>query len=725
MNTMYDVETLLSLLLRDLEEQNTYLYINGNTKKALGPYHRAWFDMESHVANANRNAWNIYFMVNEGDGQGTEEKNVTRVRGFFIDSDDSNPAFPEVWPLEPTLIFQRDSDHQHAYWLLSDEAPLDEFTPIQQLLARYYNSDTQIINLNRLMRVPSTKHYKKNKKGSLIMSEGYELVGGSKKKYTYAHIKEAHKIAQANIIVVTAEPKADPLAGDMITSGLRHAAAHLLACRIRDYGSGEKVMRIAIQELRTNRFEDPDSFDDAELEQIISSVMRKEPEIDVLNVLEGTAILQRNSNNMPIIPEGGKHPRKDPGMHPPKFPHHLLSPGGTLQRMMDHVLERAYLPQPMLALGSALATLSCVISGAVRCDYASPTLLMVGLAGSGMGKDAPLRELSHLLRQVPQSSDMIISGDFASDAGFISSVVDAPNGVCYMDEFGDKLKTALKQDNSWTARVFSLMKEIFSASEKTYYGRAFKDIEKRIIIDHPHFNLYATGVPSAVWESLTAQQAKDGFLPRLILLDAGNKRPEAQMPRHVPPTKKLLKDVQHWAAQNLHERVTITITSDALELHKSFTKKCHDECDQAGTTIGPFWSRAPQHVNNLALVHACSRSQAPLIEACDMQYAIDLMDYSTRTWAFHILNNMSDNKTEEMAQRVRGIIEDSGAVGLTHTQLTSKTMFLRGAERKDVMQNLCESGRVVCIKVKKPKGRPAFHYWVQRFAPSSGELNNG
>lgn len=99
----------------------------------------------------------VFFMVNEGDGNGRKAENVTGVRAVFIDLDGT--PLPEEWGLIPHATVESSPGRYHAYWRVHD-CPLDRFTSVQKALAESFNSDKSVNDLPRVMRVPGFFHQK-------------------------------------------------------------------------------------------------------------------------------------------------------------------------------------------------------------------------------------------------------------------------------------------------------------------------------------------------------------------------------------------------------------------------------------------------------------------------------------------------------------------------------------------------------------------------------------
>ena len=112
------------------------------------------------LTELNKAGAGIFFCVNETDLKGRSSSNVTRVRALFADFDDYDPFREFDYELKPSFVVESSPGKYHCYWLLDDELPLEQFKPLQKLLAAKLGSDPSINNLDRVLRVPGFAHQK-------------------------------------------------------------------------------------------------------------------------------------------------------------------------------------------------------------------------------------------------------------------------------------------------------------------------------------------------------------------------------------------------------------------------------------------------------------------------------------------------------------------------------------------------------------------------------------
>lgn len=129
----------------------------------------------------------VYVSVNETDHKGRSAENVVALRAVFLDVDGTR-AVPQWWALPPAFLVHRDATHWHAYWLLKSGERIEDFDPAQVHLACHFESDTQVQDPSRVMRVPGFMH---NKGEPLPLR--FELMEAGK-RYTLAEVVAAYPV---------------------------------------------------------------------------------------------------------------------------------------------------------------------------------------------------------------------------------------------------------------------------------------------------------------------------------------------------------------------------------------------------------------------------------------------------------------------------------------------------------------------------------------------------
>jgi hypothetical protein len=121
--------------------------------------------------NLNAEGAGVFVTVNATDGRGRERGNVTRIRAGFVDLDGAPLEPVNEAALLPHIINETSPGRFHAYWLVTGDMPLEEFTPLQKALAIRFNGDKSIHDLPRVLRMPGFVH----RKGEPFLSRVLQL----------------------------------------------------------------------------------------------------------------------------------------------------------------------------------------------------------------------------------------------------------------------------------------------------------------------------------------------------------------------------------------------------------------------------------------------------------------------------------------------------------------------------------------------------------------------
>ncbi len=152
------------------------------SNKLVKVLHGTLEECRSQLEQLNQVGAGVFFTVNQTDGRGRQESNITRVRALFADFDtvDHNRQFDYFLP--PSYVVESSPGKHHAYWILSDELPLHLFKQYQSALSLSLESDPKICDLPRVMRVPGFIH---SKRDSFTVRE----IISSDRTYTVAELK--------------------------------------------------------------------------------------------------------------------------------------------------------------------------------------------------------------------------------------------------------------------------------------------------------------------------------------------------------------------------------------------------------------------------------------------------------------------------------------------------------------------------------------------------------
>lgn len=130
----------------------------------------------------------IYVCINGTDLKGREIYNINNLRVLFADYDGQEQP---NWVLQPHFTQERDSTHGHAFWLIdTDSLDYDEWSILQKQIALYYNTDGQVTDPCRVVRLAGSVHYK-----NPTAPAAYRITSNhtdTLPKYTLDQVREAH-----------------------------------------------------------------------------------------------------------------------------------------------------------------------------------------------------------------------------------------------------------------------------------------------------------------------------------------------------------------------------------------------------------------------------------------------------------------------------------------------------------------------------------------------------
>ena len=151
------------------------------------PYGAGNYKNIDPIINAHLEGRGIYFVVNDG---GTTDIEITLCRAFFVEWDD-RPKEDQLYLYRelglPIPTFQLDTGGKsiHNYWVLKKPVSQLIWSPIQKRLIDYTNSDKQIKNPSRVMRLAGFYHVKDGKP-----TEQSKLINITQKEYSVKDIED-------------------------------------------------------------------------------------------------------------------------------------------------------------------------------------------------------------------------------------------------------------------------------------------------------------------------------------------------------------------------------------------------------------------------------------------------------------------------------------------------------------------------------------------------------
>ncbi len=418
------------------------------------------------------------------------------------------------------------------------------------------------------------------------------------------------------------------------------------------------------------------------------------------------------------------------------LPPHLCEVPGLVGEIVDWLNKTARNPSPTLNLGAALSYVGALAGR----RYEGPTGLrsnvyVVGLAASGFGKEHPRAGVKSLASASGTLAKFFGGNKISSSSALRNRVKQNPSLVYMIDEFGGFMRkvTSPKSGNHEKEIAEDLL-EMTGTAASIFMGA---DYAQNLAepIHNPNVCIYGTSTPDAFWKALASGSVADGFLPRFIMLDAGQTRPE---PRDPPmsvanPPRQLIDNIQDFVVHKFGGKlngITSNGSTACKPIHADWgdgAKRVFDKLvdqmykimDAGAKDMEPIYARVAENSMRLALVVAAGTNyERPVITEGIMQWAADVAIRSSTMLIEQADERMADNDRQAEYKRVRSIVSGAKLTGTTRSDVARR---LKGAmDRRrmhDVIDQLIEAGEIVEGVVRAINGKQNKRLWSDEFVP--------
>jgi len=394
-------------------------------------------------------------------------------------------------------------------------------------------------------------------------------------------------------------------------------------------------------------------------------------------------------------------------------------PPGFCKDFVDHCLATAKRRQPELALLTSLATLATLAGRKVRDEYDTRcNVYFIGLAGSGSGKEHPRQIAKQLF--VAIGRERAFCEAFASAQGITARLNEETDQLAVIDEFGRYLATQTgKRAESWLAQIPTVLMRLYSSSNSVFIQdlkAVTRPNDQPIPVIHsPNLSLAATTVPETFFAALSSASTIDGFLNRMMVVQATDDLPLLQkvafreLPRSLVTAARVWSDFTpgegNLASQNPIPTIVPTSSAASARLDE-YQQHCDDVARNSDTITRGLFVRCSEKANKLALLYACSESHSPEISLAGAEWAIQFVDQTTRFIIDAVADRVADNPFQAEVKEVRRVIHDAGAEGLLASRVTAAMRHkMKARDLNQIIAQLVEADDVRQSQVPT-KGRP-------------------
>jgi hypothetical protein len=443
-----------------------------------------------------------------------------------------------------------------------------------------------------------------------------------------------------------------------------------------------------------------------------------------------TSIETCHKGALSLVAPAVKAPSKKGNERKKYVPEEFLRPDGLIGEIIDYSLKNSLYPLPELALAGALSLMACITGRKVETSERLRTnIYVMGLAPPGSGKEHA-QSINDKILESCGGNELIGPESLSSDSALRNLLAQSPCKLIQADEIG-RMFQAIKDPgkNPYLFKIGDELLKLFSKSNKVYRGTGYSDVTRNTPIDQPHCVIYGTSVSGPFWNSLTQENVSEGLVGRFMVFEAdyadsqeipSSDSKESQIP------SSIIEQVEWWISwqpsghmfeglpQGKCIPATIPFSPEAKKRLMSHRKGIEERRSSEPNERAALWSRSAEKACKLALLFACSKSRCSppqFIDESDMDKGIRLSNFLTRELVSRVYENVSENNVERDLKRVLRMIQD----GMTSSQLTRKTQWLKARDRRDIIESLIQTGQITTAMIENPNGRPTvtFHKLAQ------------
>lgn len=385
------------------------------------------------------------------------------------------------------------------------------------------------------------------------------------------------------------------------------------------------------------------------------------------------------------------------------------------------ILDTSVKKQPVLAFSATLAIMGAVVGRHINCDGIKGNFMSICIAESTEGKDHPLKCVKEILDAIGLEHNH--KGAVNSGVAIMDILEHQPNTVLVLDEIGHFL-AGVKSPNStqYTKEVMPMITELYTSANKSYQEKAKKGSGGRVIKE-PNLCVFGVATERQIMDGLRTSELADGSLGRFGVF-FGNKNVRINensidMDDKSCPSEIIEKLIELKNSVGNND-FTAFMKSSKLELsneYKALKKRLIIDFNDKGIELAlkggnraifkPFYGRlAVQAVQVSLLINQCANAEV-------LQWSADLLERNVEIFIKKFIHGAADNESERQFKMVERAIKEAGKKGITAKDLSSTTRQVIAHQKKAIIAELLDVGKVFTKDVYLNGSRKAttVYYW--------------
>jgi hypothetical protein len=337
-------------------------------------------------------------------------------------------------------------------------------------------------------------------------------------------------------------------------------------------------------------------------------------------------------------------------------------------------------------------------------------LYLAMLAGSGVGKNAPLTAIAKILHAAGLT-EMHQTAKAFTISGFEQCLIDAEGScVATADEIAENLlaKILNKKSMSGETAMKTFLMELsgqeidsapFALLKRSRQGT--RDAPVVVEIPGASFTLIGASTPAKFYEALTGGTVSDGFLNRFLIIN-GDPQPEREnvVEETIPVPDSVIEGLRALATAGRvsgHDMPGAGLWPKFERRRAGWTLYAKERADELGEQVRsvqraepPFvglYTRIKPNTLKLATLLAASRNPAdPIVDWGDIDDAAAMVLESVGTTIEGVKAHVSDSDHHARVKKIRAIIREAGTI--SQNALTRQTQEMTPNQRRDALFDL-------------------------------------
>lgn len=417
-----------------------------------------------------------------------------------------------------------------------------------------------------------------------------------------------------------------------------------------------------------------------------------------------------------------------------QFPQEWLYTSSLVGQMAAWVESACPISHRVFALMAAFSAFGALVGRQYKtASGLRPNLACVIVAGTGSGKEGPRNAVTRLLLAAEAERFIGPRGGFSSGSGVVEGLRTQPSMWLAVDEFGKKIAAygMGKIDQNQREMIALFLEALVNdyVGGKGYANSAENPV-KNIVL--PNLNIFGSSQMEEITNALSSAAAADGLIQRFLFVPTFAEYVPMKQGFEKPPVPTVLVDSIKWLVQHLGslggdfsvnddpsaepQQTVVQMTQQAQELFYQLDAR-RVEMARSGRVM---WVRSAAMAVKIAMLEAIARDPLqPVIDAELLDSARKLVDWFTLYAETYVASKIADNDTQRELNKIKAIIADGGAAGVTGTELTRKTQSMKKRDRDDHIRTLIESGQVVSVLETPGIGRPTTRLRLSSFSATA------